>query len=251
MPLIHRRQFLQSTAAGATALALLCDRPTVAADTKLEREVGITTSSLSGHLVAKPGKGQFSLPELPRVMREELDMRVIDLNTSSLASEEPRYLDQCREAAEKAGCVFTNLKLNQRGLDMNSPDVAVREKALVTYERSIEVAARLGCRWARPLPLAELPDMEIHVAGYRRLAEYAAKRNVQMLVENYGWMDGDPDSVPKLLKAIDRNVAACPDTGNWSEQRDSLPGACQGISAGGDLRLQGPAVGAPRRAFAL
>ena len=149
-------------------------------------------------------------------MRDELDMRVIDLNTSSLASQEPKYLDRCREAAEKAGCLFINLKLNQRGLDMNSADRAVRDKALAAYEQSIEAAAQLGCRWARPLPLAERPDMKIHVASYRRLADFAAKHKVQMLVENFGWMQGDPESVPKLLKAIDRNVAACPDTGNWS-----------------------------------
>lgn len=38
-----------------------------------------------------------------------------------------------------------------------------------------------------------------------------------MLVENYGWMQGDPESVVKLVKAVGRNVAACPDTGNWND----------------------------------
>ncbi|MEO2104387.1 MAG: bacterial transcriptional activator domain-containing protein, partial [Actinomycetota bacterium] len=63
------------------------------------------------------------------VLRDELDMKVIDLNTSSVASYEPAYLEKVREAARDAGCVLTNLKLNQRGLDMNSPDADVRERA--------------------------------------------------------------------------------------------------------------------------
>ncbi len=149
-------------------------------------------------------------------MRDELDMRVIDLNTSSLASTDEAHLDKCREAAEKAGCVFTNLKLNQRNVDMNSPDEVTRRNALNVYKRSIDAAARLGCRWARPLPLPDLPDMNIHVASYQELADYAAERNVEMLVENYGWMQGDPESVTKLVAAIGRNVAPCPDTGNWN-----------------------------------
>jgi hypothetical protein len=57
--------------------------------------------------------------------------------------------------------------------------------------------------------------MQLHVASYRELADYAAGRGVQMLVENYGWMQADAASVPELIAAIDRNVAACPDTGNW------------------------------------
>lgn len=183
----------------------------------LAGEVGITSSSLSGHLVAKPKSGQFSMLDLPRVMRDELDMRVIDLNTSSLASMDKAYLDQCREAAEKAGCKFTNLKMNQRNVDMNSPDEATRRNAIDIYKASIDVASRLGCRWARPLPLPELPDMKIHVTSYQELADYGAERNVDMLVENYGWMQGDSDSVVKLVKAIGRSVAPCPDTGNWND----------------------------------
>ncbi|HUG69375.1 MAG TPA: TIM barrel protein [Pirellulaceae bacterium] len=120
---------------------------------------------------------------------------VIDMNTSSLASMDEAYLDRCREAAEKAGCVFTNLKMNQRDVDMSSADEATRRKALEIYKASIDAASRLGCRWARPLPLPERPDMKIHIASYQELADYGAKRNIEMLVENYGWMQGDPNSV--------------------------------------------------------
>ena len=37
-----------------------------------------------------------------------------------------------------------------------------------------------------------------------------------MLVENFGWMQSDPDSAVKLVKAVGHNVAACPDSGNWN-----------------------------------
>jgi hypothetical protein len=180
-------------------------------------QVGITTSSLSGHLVAKPVKGKFSLLELPRILRDELDMKVIDLNTSSVASHEPAYLEKVREAARDAGCVLTNLKLNQKGLDMNSPDKDVRQKAMSEYKKSIDAASKLGCRWARPLPLKETPDMKLHVAACRELADFAAERDMRMLVENYQWMESDPQSVVTLIQRVGHGIEACPDTGNWKD----------------------------------
>ena len=57
--------------------------------------------------------------------------------------------------------------------------------------------------------------MAIHVASYQELCDYAAERKVQLLVENFGWMQAEPDSVVKLVTAIGHNVAAGVDTGNW------------------------------------
>jgi hypothetical protein len=216
---LSRRSFLGGAASLAATAAVRNACTAGEEDRKppaLAKEVGITTSSLSGHLVGQPARGKFTLLELPRLLRDELDLRVIDLNTSTLASFEPKYLDQVRKAADDAGCVLTNLKLNQRGLDMSSPNRAARQRALAEYKRSIEAAGRLGLRWARPLPTAQRPDPEVHVASYRELADFAAERKVQMLVENYGWMEADPRSVVRLVEAVGRNVAACPDTGNWA-----------------------------------
>lgn len=227
-----RRAFLRKSASIAAVTWPLATQTVVAADDgkwpkwlkALHGQVGVTTSSLSGHLVARAARGKFTLLELPGLLRNELDMKVIDLNTSALASNEPAYLESIRTAADDAGCVLTNLKLNQRDLDMSSPDRNVRERALTVYKASIDSASRLGIRWARPLPLKPRPDMKLHIDSYRELADYATERDVQMLVENFGWMESDPESVVKLVKAIGRNVAACPDTGNWSNNETRYAG---------------------------
>lgn len=217
---INRRQFLATTAAAA---AVCSDSVTFGESEKsnksLQDQVGVTTSSFSGHLLANPNAKQFSLTDLPGLMRDELDMSIIDLNTSSLGATSPAWLDKVKAAVDKAGCVMINLKMNQRGLDMNSPDANIRNKALQVYKQSIDAASYMGIRWARPLPLKQRPDMKIHVASYRELADYGAERDVQLLVENYAWMEDDPQSVVKLIKAIGRNVAACPDTGNWQDNK--------------------------------
>lgn len=212
-----RRDFLQ-TSAGALAAAVTARADDKKVDKKRwQREIGVTTGSFIRHLSKEATPGKLRLLDLPRLMRDELDMKVIDLMTATLASQEPAYLEQLRAAADKAGCVLTNLKMNNPGLDMDSPDAAIRDKALTEYKRTIDVAARLGVRWVRPLPGKNRPDMAIHVASYRALIDYAAPNGIQLLIENNGWLRSEPSGIPEVIKAVDRNLAACPDTGNWRD----------------------------------
>jgi hypothetical protein len=223
---VARRAFLRAVLGG-----LAVGRLARAGDDRqpsLAGEVGITTSSLDAHFTSTApaaGSGRLRLEELPRVVRDELGLRIIDLNTTTLGSLDPDHLDRFRTSAEKAGCLLTNLKMNDASLDMGSPDPAVRRLALSGYKAAIDAAARLGLRWARPLPSRARPDMPAYVAGLRELAGYARDRGIGLLVENYGWMQSDPDAIPRLVEEVGRGLAACPDTGNWSSdetRRDGL-----------------------------
>lgn len=217
-----RREFLAAVLGGAALVSQTGASGAVAKPIALAGAVGITTGTFSSQLNREPKR--FQLPELLKVIRGELDMRVVDAYSPSLASFEPGYLDSVRAAAGHEGCVLTNLKLNQRGLDLGSRDEAVRARSLAEYRRGIDAAARLGMRWARPLPTAAVGSRELMVEGMRQLADYAAERNVRLLVENFGWMQSDADAAPALVRDIGRNVAASPDTGNWTTNDVRYPG---------------------------
>lgn len=220
-----RRAFLKQSAAIIAAGRCLTHTRATAADDRshlrvpeLARSIGIVTASMGTQLTNRAVGRNFTLLELPRILRDELDLSVIDLNTSSIpgfAKVKSAYLEKLRTATDKAGCVITNLKMNQAGIDMNSSDREVRNRALAEYKRSIDIAAELGCRWARPLPRKDRPDMARHIASYQELCEYGSRRKVQLLVENYGWMQADSQSVVQLIKQIGDNVAAGVDIGNW------------------------------------
>src|SRR5436190_13778524 len=191
---MKRRTFLQ-----ALPMAAALPRMLHAADvspTSLHGELGITTGSFMRNIT----DGKFRLLDLPRIMRDELGMKVIDLMTATLASMEPAYLDQLRGEAEKAGCILTNLKMNQKGLEMASPDAAVRKQAMDVYKQTIDDAKRLGVRWVRPLPGAKRPDFKLLAISYHELMDYAGERGIGVLIENFGWMQGDPDALPAVIK---------------------------------------------------
>ena len=220
---LTRRQFVATCAAGAAAAALP-PRSTHAAPRgfpELAGQIGVTTSSVDAHFSPTNETGKLALLDLPRFLRDELGMTVIDLNTRSLGTHDRHVIEAFRAAAEKAGTPIVNLKMNQKRADesqydMASPDAATREEAMAEYRRSIDDAAILGCPYARPLPTQHKPELERHVAAYRELADYASPKGVRMMIENYLWMEDDPDLVPKLVSMIGHDVAVSPDTGNWA-----------------------------------
>ena len=196
----------------------------VTQDPSLAGQLGIVTAILSRHMSAKPTQGKFTLLELPRVMRDELDLKIIDYNSVNFPNFDPAMLEKLRANTDGAGCVATNLKMNQKA-DMGSADDEKREQALKVYRESIDAAALLGLRWVRPLPQPANEHPQILVDSFRHLADYASERGIAVLVENFGWMMDDPDSVVKLLKTIDRpeQVAGGIDTGNWSDNQVRYP----------------------------
>ena len=180
-----------------------------------DASIGITCATLAPHMHPRNPDG-FRLLDLPRIARDELDMRVLDLATTNLEGLKPDDLEAVRSAAADAGCNLTNLKMNQPGLDLGSRDNGKRDRSLSSYRKSIDDAARLGMQWARPLPTKNPPENDtLFLDGMRQLAEYADEKGLTLLIENYGWMERSSRSIVELVEAIDAPVAASPDTGNW------------------------------------
>ena len=202
---LGRRDFLR-TAASAAAAAVLPgqDRPS------LSEVIGITTGGLNH----QRENAVLTVSTLPRFVRDELGMRLIDLNTRWLTSFEEGYVARARETAEKAGCFITNLKVNHSFGDLASKDGQERARAMTNARHLVLTAQRLGARWIRfGVPKAARKDPSAH----RELAGLARERGLQLLVENSGWMGSDPGSVIDLVRAIGKNAAAGPDTGNWDD----------------------------------
>jgi len=209
-----RRRLLQALAAGAIAGGT--SAAAAPSPESLAGQLGVTTGSFVRHLSPEPQPGKLRLLDLPAIMRQRLEMRVIDLMTATLPSLEPDYLEQLRAAAERAGCWLTNLKMNQPGLELGSDDRQVQQHAIAEYQRTIIAAERLGVRWVRPLPGPRRPDLRTLAAGYRALIDFAAPRGISLLVENYGWLASDPHAIPEILDLVGPGLAAQPDTGNWA-----------------------------------
>ncbi len=195
-------------AAGAGAFA--------AGPQDLAGKIGITAGSFNNLLSPAPAKGKLVMLDLPRIMRDELDLEVLDLMTATLPSLAAGYCEKLRAAAAKSRVTITNLKMNQTEIDMASTDDGARRHAVAEYKKTIDSAAALGCRWVRPLPGRAKPDLAILARSYHELMDYAAPKGISLLAENYGWMQDDPEALPAVVSAVGRGLKVQPDTGNWT-----------------------------------
>ncbi len=214
---MNRRQFALGSL--ATAGPFLSS----AAPKELAGKLGIVTASLTKHISSAPQAGKITLLDFPQFMSEELGLEIIDFNTMNFHRYDSAYLDKLRNNVFKFGCTATNLKLNQK-VNMASADPDERDEAMRIYKESINAAKTLGCRWVRPLPRSEKPDSILQVAAFDELIDYAGERGITVLVENFGWMMKDPDSIINLVESLggDR-VEVGVDTGNWSDNAVRYP----------------------------
>ena len=142
-----RRQFLRAGCAvlGAASMADVSQKvyakgpagekrkPQVTQDPALAGQLGIVTAILSRHMSVKPEPGKFTLLELPKVMRDELDLTVIDYNSVNFPNFDPAMLEKLRANTDEAGCVATNLKMNQK-VDIGSTDNEKRDAIHLAVE---------------------------------------------------------------------------------------------------------------------
>jgi hypothetical protein len=216
-----RRQFL-AAAAGSLASIAICSRASYAAPESskpgapdLARQVGINTSSVSNHF-SFAGRTTYRLEDLPKWLRDEVDLRVIDIGAKLLSSLQPRDLERFRAAVDKAGCTVTNVKLNQREPDLAETDPQARARMLETARTCIDAAAILGARWVRPFPNNMRPaTLQPMIDGFREMIAYGAPEKVSLLVENIRWLDHTPEIAAQVVQEVGPGVAAQPDTGNW------------------------------------
>lgn len=222
---VSRRTFLAATASSLACGFAASTAPVVAAPPgttersrgdDLRNEFGITTGSFMMHL-RKSGAEKFDLLTLPKLMRDELDLKVIDLMTKTFPYKDADYCNRFRDAAEKAGRVITNLKLNlDADAEIGSSDDAIRRRSLDAMKVGIDTAERLGCRWVRPATTDKRPEEKRLVDGLRELVEYAEPKRITLLVENNGWIRNDVDALPRIVTAVGQGIAVQPDTGNWN-----------------------------------
>lgn len=117
--------------------------------------------------------------------------------------------------------------------DLADPDLEKRNQAVEDHKKWVNIAVKMGAHAIRVNTFGTNdPDVwsETVVDGLKKLSEYAATKNINVLCENHGWLSSD---APKLMKALEEvnmeNCGTLPDFGNWCVKRvdGERWGACE------------------------
>ncbi len=103
--------------------------------------------------------------------------------------------------------------------DLAVEDEQERNKAVENHKKWIDAAQFLGCHAIR-VNLFGTNDpekwVEVSVDGLSKLSEYAATKNVSVIVENHGWLSSNASLLAQVMKKVNQlNCGTLPDFGNF------------------------------------
>jgi len=135
-------------------------------------------------------------------------------------AKDQRYLAELNRRARDHG-VFQHLIMCDSEGRLGDPDPAKRSKAVENHYKWADAAKTLGCWTIRVNAESEGPPAEqqkLCADGLRRLTEYGAKLELNVIVENHGDLSSHGDWLAGVMKLVHHpRCGTLPDFGNFTD----------------------------------
>src|SRR5579864_5638618 len=164
-----------------------------------------------------PASQQIELKDFAAHVAEKFNVYKIEPWSRVFPSTNAKYLEEFRAAVEKAHSAVVDIAVDDE-YSQYSPDAAERERAVASGKKWVDAGAALGS-----------PSIRIHIDGGKdskpdvgraadtlgRVAEYAAKKNVVVHLENDNPVSEDPFFIVQIIEKVSSPwLRALPDFGN-------------------------------------
>ncbi len=180
-----------------------------------------------------PVAQQVELKDFAAHVAEKFNIHKIEPWSRVFPSIDPGYIESLRSAVENAHSAVVDIAVDGDA-SQYSPDPEERERALTFSKQWIDVGAALGSPSIRTHVQAAKeakPDVALVAENLKRTAEYAAKKNVVVHLENDDAVSEDPFFIVKVVEKVNSPwVRTLPDFGNTLGERDE-DYAYRGIAA--------------------
>ena len=164
-----------------------------------------------------PLSQQMQLKDFAAHVAEKFNIHNIEPWSPIFPSTDPKYLDEFRSAVEKAGSAVVDIAVDG-GYSQYSTDASVRQKAVTASNHWIDVGAALGSPSIRThIDDAKdtKPDVGLVADTLARVAEYGAKKNVVVHLENDNPVSEDPFFIVQVVDKVNSAwLRSLPDFGN-------------------------------------
>lgn len=164
-------------------------------------------------------------------------------------AEDEAYLAELKGRCQDHGVRSLLIMCDGEGA-IGDPDPAGRTRAVENHYRWVEAARYLGCHSVRVNAQSRgtrEEQLELAADGLRRLTEFAAERDMNVLVENHGGLSSDGSWLAAVMRAVDHpRCGTLPDFGNFRIAEDEWYDRYQGVR---ELMPFAKAVSAKSHAF--
>jgi len=159
----------------------------------------------------------MDLKDFAAHVKQRFGINKIEPWTGHFPSSDAKYLEQFRNAVEKAAAHIINIAVDGE----NSPyatDFAERDRAVTFSKQWIDNAVTLGApsiRTNMPAAKDSAPDVKRTADSLLRVAEHAAAKNVVVSLENDNPVSEDPFFIVKVIEKVNSPwLHALPDFAN-------------------------------------
>lgn len=231
---VSRRRFLETTGAVLSAAAFA--RPSAAhsrAPAAQEGEPLFRISLAEWSLHRTIQSGRLDDLDFPVVARRDYGLDAVEYVNTFFKELAPAHLRDLSVRADDHGVRSLLIMCDGEGA-LGDPDDRARTAAIENHYRWVEAARYLGCHSIRVNARSQGSPQEQHelaVDGLRRLTEFAAEREIGVLVENHGGLSSNGSWLAGVIAAVDHpRCGTLPDFGNFQVSDDEWYDRYQGVS---------------------
>ena len=217
---MERRNFIYSGTLGSLALFSLSS---IEKQIFTQQKIKITLTPWS---IIRSGYGSkdpldISVLEYPHVANS-LGFDYIDHEMFHFPPNlDTKYIDKMNRSMKIAG-VKSAVMLTGGVGDIADSNTEKRRKAIEIYKYWIDIASQLECKAVRNVCASyiTIPKKEkllYAIKGVKELGEYAASKNIDLLIENHNGYSSDPKWMIELMENVNmNNVGVLGDFSNWT-----------------------------------
>lgn len=178
----------------------------------------ISLAQWSLHRTLRAGK--LDNLEFPAISQSEFGIDTVEYVNQFFKdkAQDKAYLAELNQRSTDAG-VFNHLIMIDDVGDLGDPDADRRTQAVENHFPWVEAAKTLGCLTIRVNARSHgSPEEQQKLAadGLRRLSEFGAKHDINVIVENHGGLSSNGKWLAGVMQQVDLpNCGTLPDFGNF------------------------------------
>jgi sugar phosphate isomerase/epimerase len=218
--MVKRRGFLKHSAQGITTASLAGILGKLLSSCTTVKEplfkISLAEWSLHNTLFAK----ELDHLDFAKTAKREFGIGAIELVNQFFKdkAEDQTYLKELKNRADSEGVKSLLIMCDGEGR-LGDPDNQKRTKAVENHYKWVEAAKFLGCHSIRVNAASSgsfEEQMKLAADGLKRLTEFSAKYDMNVLVENHGGLSSNGEWLAGVMKTVDHPFCGTlPDFGNF------------------------------------
>lgn len=247
----NRREFLKhaglATGLGFIAGCTSTDTPQAAAGTDTLFKISLAEWSLHRTLF----DGQMNHLDFAHTAKQQYGIDGVEYVNQFFKDKatDQAYLRDMMQRAEDNGVVSLIIMVDGEG-NLGDPDEQKRIQAVENHYRWVDAAKFLGCHSIRVNAASQgtyEEQLELAADGLRRLTEYGAQNDMNVIVENHGGLSSNGQWLAAVMQKVDHpRCGTLPDFGNFRVSRDEEYDRYKGVQ---ELMPYAKAVSAKTNVF--